>query len=125
MPTVTVIYVQATFVLATFVNSKNISAVTDPILKKLFGPNIRMILRLRKRLKLSKGTFRSLRKSLNSQRKKIIDSISNPEGYRVDNILLDVYFATLDEDEMDFGTDEADVVDDKPKKGPKVLERCV
>ena len=124
MLTVTVTFVQATFVLATFVNSRNISAVTDPILKKLFGPNIRMILRLRKRLKLSKGTFRSLRKSLNSQRKKIIDSISNPEGYRVNNILIGVYSATFDEDEMNFGTDEADVVNDKPKKGTKVSERC-
>ena len=36
----------------------------------------------------------------------MIDSISNPEGYRVDNILIGVYSATFDEDEMDFGTDE-------------------
>ena len=32
--------VQATFVLATFVHIRNISAVTDQILTKLFGPNI-------------------------------------------------------------------------------------
>ena len=33
--TVTVTFVQATFILATFVQIKNISAVTDPILTKL------------------------------------------------------------------------------------------
>ena len=34
--------------------------------------------------------------------KKLIDSITNPEGYRADNILIGVYSATLDEDEIDF-----------------------
>ena len=34
IPTVTVIFVQATFVLATFVYIRNITAVTDPILTK-------------------------------------------------------------------------------------------
>ena len=34
IPTVKTIFVQATFVLATFVNIGNISAVTDPILTK-------------------------------------------------------------------------------------------
>ena len=34
-PTVTVTFVQATFVLATFVHIRNISTVTDPILMKL------------------------------------------------------------------------------------------
>ena len=38
MPTVKVTFVQATYVLATFVHFSNISAVTDPILTKLFGP---------------------------------------------------------------------------------------
>ena len=32
-------FVQATFVLATFVDINNISAVTDPNLTKLFGPS--------------------------------------------------------------------------------------
>ena len=35
IPTVTVTFVQAAFVLATFVHIRNISAVTDPILTKL------------------------------------------------------------------------------------------
>ena len=35
IPTVMVIFVQETFVLATFVHIRNISAVTDPILIKL------------------------------------------------------------------------------------------
>ena len=39
MPTVMVTFVKATYVLATFVHIRNISAVTDPILTKLFGPN--------------------------------------------------------------------------------------
>ena len=39
MPTVTVTFVKATFVLATFVHIKNMSAVTDPILTKRLGPN--------------------------------------------------------------------------------------
>ena len=39
MPTVTVTFVKATFVLATFVHIRNVSAVTDPILSKRFGPN--------------------------------------------------------------------------------------
>ena len=39
MPTVMVTIVQATFVLATFVHIRNISAVTDLILTKLFVPN--------------------------------------------------------------------------------------
>ena len=33
-------FVQATFVLATFVDIRNISAVTDPILTQLFWPNL-------------------------------------------------------------------------------------
>ena len=32
-------FAQATFVLAAFVHIRNISAVTDQILAKLFGPN--------------------------------------------------------------------------------------
>ena len=39
IPTVTVTFVQATFVLETFVHIRDISAVTDPILNKLFWPN--------------------------------------------------------------------------------------
>ena len=39
MPSVTVTFVQATFFLATFVLFPNISAVTDPIMTKLFGHN--------------------------------------------------------------------------------------
>ena len=39
MPTVTVTFVKATFVLATFVHIRNVSAVTDPILTKRLGPN--------------------------------------------------------------------------------------
>ena len=35
IPTVMVTFVQATFVLTTFVHIRNISAVTDPILMKL------------------------------------------------------------------------------------------
>ena len=35
IPTVTVTFVQATFVLMTFVHIRNISTVTDPILMKL------------------------------------------------------------------------------------------
>ena len=35
IPTAMVTFVQATFVLATFVHIRNISAVTDPILTKL------------------------------------------------------------------------------------------
>ena len=35
IPTITVTFVQATFVLATFVHIRNISTVTDPILMKL------------------------------------------------------------------------------------------
>ena len=34
-----VTFVQATYVMATFVHISNISAVNDPILTKLFGPN--------------------------------------------------------------------------------------
>ena len=37
--TVTVTFVQATFILAIFVHIRNISAVTDPILTKRLGPN--------------------------------------------------------------------------------------
>ena len=37
IPTFTVTFVQATFVLATFVHIRSISAVTDPILTKLLG----------------------------------------------------------------------------------------
>ena len=37
---VTVTFVQATFLLGTFVHISNISAHTDPILTKLLGPNI-------------------------------------------------------------------------------------
>ena len=33
-------FVQATYVLATFVHIINIAAVIDPMLTKLFGPNI-------------------------------------------------------------------------------------
>ena len=40
MPTVMVIYVLATYALVTFVHISNISAVTGPILTKLFGPNL-------------------------------------------------------------------------------------
>ena len=39
MPTVIVTFVQATYVLATFVHISIISAVTDPILSNLLGPN--------------------------------------------------------------------------------------
>ena len=39
MKTVTVTFVQATFVLATFVHTKHNTAITDPILTKLFVPN--------------------------------------------------------------------------------------
>ena len=35
IPTVMVIFVQATFVLGTFIHVRNISAITDPILTKL------------------------------------------------------------------------------------------
>ena len=34
--------------------------------------------------------------------KRLVDSITNPEGYRADNILIGVYSATLDEDEFVF-----------------------
>ena len=40
MQTVRVTFVQATFVLVTFVHIKNIFAVTDPMLTKLFGLNV-------------------------------------------------------------------------------------
>ena len=40
MPTVTVTFVKGTFVLATFVHIRMISAVTDPILTKCLEPNI-------------------------------------------------------------------------------------
>ena len=39
MPTVMVTFVQATCAVVTFVHISNISAVTGPILIKLFGPN--------------------------------------------------------------------------------------
>ena len=39
MPTEMVIFVQATYVLATFAHISNISAGTGPILTKLFGPD--------------------------------------------------------------------------------------
>ena len=39
MPTVMVTFAQATLVPATFVHIKNISAITDPIMTKFFGPN--------------------------------------------------------------------------------------
>ena len=39
MQTVMVTFVHETFVQATFVHIRNISAVTDPILTKLFGPD--------------------------------------------------------------------------------------
>ena len=39
MPAVMVRFVQSTYVLATIVNISNISADTDMILTKLFGPN--------------------------------------------------------------------------------------
>ena len=39
MPTVVVIYVKATYVLAIFVHIINILAVTDPIFTKLYRPN--------------------------------------------------------------------------------------
>ena len=39
MPSVTETFVQAIFVLVTFVHIRNISAVTDPILTKRLGPN--------------------------------------------------------------------------------------
>ena len=39
MPTVTVTFVHATFFLATFVHIRNTSAVTDPMLTKLFWSN--------------------------------------------------------------------------------------
>ena len=38
MQTVMVIFIQAKYVLATFVNIRNILAVTDPMLTKFFGP---------------------------------------------------------------------------------------
>ena len=38
MPTVTVTFVKENFFSVTFIHIKNISAVTDPILTKLFGP---------------------------------------------------------------------------------------
>ena len=40
MPNVMVTFIQATFVLATFVQIRNVSAVTELILTKKFGPNI-------------------------------------------------------------------------------------
>ena len=46
MKTVTVTFVQATFALATFVHTKNNSAITDPILTKLFVPNFLVDLNL-------------------------------------------------------------------------------
>ena len=39
MPTITVAFKQAPYVLATFVHISNNSAVSDPILTKLFAPN--------------------------------------------------------------------------------------
>ena len=39
MPSVTVTFFQATFFLASFVLFRNISAVADPIMNKLFGHN--------------------------------------------------------------------------------------
>ena len=39
MPSVMDTFVQATFVLATFVHERNILAIPDPILTKLLGPN--------------------------------------------------------------------------------------
>ena len=39
MPSGTITFVQVTFFLATFVNIRNISAVTDPILTKLLNLN--------------------------------------------------------------------------------------
>ena len=38
LPTIMVTFLQAAFVLLTFGHIRNISAVTDPILCKLFGP---------------------------------------------------------------------------------------
>ena len=40
MPTVTITFVQATFVLMAFVHIRNISAVTDTIVTKLLGPHL-------------------------------------------------------------------------------------
>ena len=40
MQTVIMTFVQATYFLATFVHISIISAVTEPILTKLFGPNL-------------------------------------------------------------------------------------
>ena len=48
MPTVTMTFVQATYLLATFVYISNISAVTDLILTKFFGPNFWGLLLLSK-----------------------------------------------------------------------------
>ena len=44
MSTVMVTFVQATYALVTFVQISNISAVTGPILTKLFGPNLCVVI---------------------------------------------------------------------------------
>ena len=44
MPTVMVTFVLATYAMVAFVYISNISAVTGPILTKLFGPNLQGVI---------------------------------------------------------------------------------
>ena len=47
---------------------------------------------------------------------RIIDNITNPEGYREDNVLIGVYSATLDEDEFIFDESTGSPSDPRSRK---------
>ena len=57
-------------------------------------------------LKVSKVNFSTSQKKLDFTKKateqRLVDSIKNPEGFRADPVLIGVYSATLDENEIDF-----------------------
>ena len=75
---------------------------------------------LKEALATAQNNFQISQKKLeftkNATEQKLIDSITNTEGYRADNILIGVYSATLDEDEIDFETDIDDSKDCRSRK---------
>ena len=75
---------------------------------------------LKESLATAQNNFQISQKKLeftkNATEQKLIDSITNTEGYRADNILIGVYSATLDEDEIDFETDIDDSKDCRSRK---------
>ena len=71
-------------------------------------------------LKIAKQDVQISRKKLEFAQKateeKLIEDITNPEGYRADNIMIGVYSATLDEDQFNFDETQQDTVNRKSRK---------